>query len=223
MLKADLHMHTHFSPDSEMSPERLVARCLEVGLSCVAVTDHDTIEGALEVRGLASFTVIIGEEVASSQGEITGLFLRDQVPPGLSPVETARRIKDQGGLVSLPHPFDRFRRRVISRSALEEMTPYVDIVEVFNARNNMAADDRKAYDFALERRLLTSGVSDAHTPYELGRAHIEMPDFDGTPEDFKRALAEGKIVGRRTSPLIHVLTTFTKAKKRLLGVQRGRR
>ena len=179
MLKADLHMHTHFSPDSEMSPERLVARCLEVGLSCVAVTDHDTIEGALEVRGLASFTVIIGEEVASSQGEITGLFLRDQVPPGLSPVETARRIKDQGGLVSLPHPFDRFRRRVISRSALEEMTPYVDIVEVFNARNNMAADDRKAYDFALERRLLTSGVSDAHTPYELGRAHIEMPDFAG--------------------------------------------
>ncbi len=216
-------MHTHFSPDSEMSPERLVARCLEVGLSCVAVTDHDSIEGALEVRGLASFTVIIGEEVASSQGEITGLFLQEQVPPGLSPVETARRIKDQGGLVSLPHPFDRFRRRVISRSALEEMTPYVDIVEVFNARNNMAADDRKAYDFALERQLLTSGVSDAHTPYELGRAHVEMPEFDGTPEDFMRALAEGKIVGRRTSPLIHVLTTFTKAKKRLLGVQRGRR
>ena len=110
LIKADFHMHTHFSPDSETPPEKLVARCVEVGLSCIAVTDHNTIEGALEVERIAPFMVIVGEEVASSDGEITGLFLKEPVPKGLSPQETARRIKDQGGLVSLPHPFDRFRR-----------------------------------------------------------------------------------------------------------------
>ena len=220
MLKADLHMHTHYSPDSEMSPEDLVSRCLKVGLSCIAVTDHNSIEGALEVQRMASFTVIIGEEVKSAEGEITGLFLNEEIPRGLPPVETARRIKEQGGLVSLPHPFDRFRRSVISTRALEEILPYADIVEVFNSRNNLSADDRKAYEFAQEHGLLASGVSDAHTTLELGRTYVEMPEFDGTPEGLKAALAQGRIVARRTSPLIHVVSTLTKVKKRLFGAGR---
>lgn len=223
MLRADFHMHTSFSYDSDMAPEKLVSRCLETGLNCIAVTDHNTIEGALRVKQAAPFTVIIGEEVASSEGEVTGLFLQDEVPPGLAPVETARRIKDQGGLVSLPHPFDRFRRQVISDRALRDLVPYVDIVEVFNARNSLSADDRKARAFAQEHGLLLSGVSDAHTPYEVGRVCVEMPEFDGSPDDFKRALAEGRILGRRVSPLIHVLTTLTKARKRILGPRRAGR
>ena len=101
-------MHTHYSPDSGMSPETLVAKCQKAGLNLIAVTDHNTIDGALAVRSLAPFTVIIGEEVGSAEGEITGLFLTETIPRGLPPVETARRIKDQGGLVSIPHPFDRF-------------------------------------------------------------------------------------------------------------------
>jgi len=213
-------MHTHFSPDSEVTPERLVARCIEVGLDCVAVTDHNTIEGALAVRAIAPFTVIIAEEVGSSEGEITGLFLTESIPRGLSPLETVRRIKEQGGLVSLPHPFDRFRQEVISRDALEQVVPYADIVEAFNSRNNLGADDRRAEELAREHGLLTSGVSDAHTTMELGRTYVEMPEFDGTPEDFKRALAQGRIVGRRMSPLIHVATTFTKLKKRVLRKRR---
>ena len=213
-------MHTHFSPDSEMSPEKLVARCAKVGLECIAVTDHNTIEGALEVQRIAPFMVIVGEEVATAEGEITGLFLKEPVPRGLPPLETAVRIKAQGGLVSLPHPFDRFRRAVISESALEGLLPHVDIVEVFNSRNNLSADDRKAQDFAQEHGFLTSGVSDAHTTFELGRTYVQMPEFDGTPEGFKRALAQGTIVGRRISPLIHVLTTFTKLRKRLVGTTR---
>ena len=210
-------MHTHFSPDSEVSPEKLVERCIRVGLDCVAVTDHNTIEGALAVRQIAPFKVIIAEEVASSNGEITGLFLQETIPRGLSPLETVGRIREQGGLVSIPHPFDRFREEVISRDALKEILPYAEIVEVFNSRNNLRADDRKAEEFAREHGLLISGVSDAHTLMELGRTYVEMPDFDGTPADFKRALAQGRIVGRRMSPLIHVATTFIKLKKRLLG------
>ena len=143
------------------------------------------------------------------------------VPAGLPPVETARLIKEQGGLVSLPHPFDRFRREVIGRGALDQLLPYTDIVEVFNSRNNLSADDRKAEAFAGHHGLLTSGVSDAHTTMELGRTYVEMPEFDGTPEDFKRALAQGSIVGRRMSPLIHILTTLTKLKKRLVRAGRA--
>ena len=210
-------MHTHFSPDSQVSPERLVARCEQVGLSCIAVTDHNTTEGAKAVRRIAPFLVIIGEEVLTSEGEVTGLFLTETIPSGLSPIETARKIKDQGGLVSIPHPFDRFRREVISRSALEEVAQYADIIEVFNARNNLSADDRKAADFARDHGLLTSGVSDAHTTMELGRTYVEMPEFDGTPEGFKLALGQGVIIGRRMTPLIHVITSLTKIKKRLLG------
>ena len=220
MLKADFHMHTHFSPDSEMAPERLVRRCQKVGLNCIAVTDHNTTEGAFEVRELSDFTVIIGEEVGTSEGEVTGLFLEETIPRGLTPLETAKRIKEQGGLVSLPHPFDRFRREVITRPGLEEVLPYADIVEVFNSRNNMDADNRKAYEFAQEHGLLTSGVSYAHTTFELGRTYVEMPDIDGTTEGFKAALAQGTIHGRKMTPMIHAVTTFTKIKKRLLGRRR---
>jgi predicted metal-dependent phosphoesterase TrpH len=216
-MRVDLHMHTRFSPDSEMSPESLVKRCVKVGLDCIAVTDHNTIEGAKEVKRIAPFTVIVGEEVESSDGEITGLFLEEAVPRGLSPLETVKLIKEQGGLVSIPHPYDRFRSSVITPRGIEEVLPYADIVEIFNSRNSLDADNRKAVELADEHGLLTSGVSDAHTPIELGRTYVEMPDFDGTPEDFKQALAQGTIVARKTSPLIHVLTALTKAKRRVLG------
>ena len=214
MLRADFHMHTHFSPDSEMSPEKLVERCLKVGLNCIAVTDHNTIEGALAVRELAPFQVIVGEEVGSASGEITGLFLTESIPRGISAAETVQQIKDQGGLVSIPHPFDRFRREVITREGLDEILPHADIVEVFNSRNSLDIDNRRAYELAERHGLLASGVSDAHIPMELGRTYVEMPEFDGTPDGFKQALAQGRIVARKTSPLIHVLTTLTKIKKR---------
>jgi len=210
-------MHTRFSPDSEMSPENLVARCMKTGLNCIAVTDHNSLQGSHAVKSLAPFMVIIGEEVRSAQGEITGLFLKELVPPGLTAVETVRRIKGQGGVVSIPHPFDRFRRGVISREALDEIVPYVDILEVFNSRNSMSADNRKAQTFADEHRLLGSAVSDAHIPFELGRTYVDMPEFDGTPEGFLAALSQGRITAVQTSPLVHVATTWTKLKKRMLA------
>ena len=217
LIKADFHMHTHFSPDSETDPDKLVKRCLKVGLELIAVTDHNTIEGALKVKDSAPFPVIIGEEIKTSAGEITGLFLKETIPAGLSPIDTAHRIKDQGGLVSLPHPFDRFRSEVIDGKAIDELIPLLDIVEIFNSRNNLSADDRKAEKFAKEHNLLTSGVSDAHTLMELGRTYVQMPEFDGTPSDFKIALSKGTIVGKRMSPLIHITTTLTRIKKKIIG------
>lgn len=214
-MRADLHMHSHFSPDSEVSPEAMAKRCADVGLDYVAVTDHNSIEGSVAVKAIAPFKVIIGEEVGSAAGEITGLFLKETIPAGLTALQTVERIKDQGGLVSIPHPFDRFRSHVIDKAALHEIIPYIDIVEGFNSRNNLARDDRKAQEFARTHGFITSGVTDAHTTMEIGRTYVEMPEFDGSPEDFLRALAEGRIVGRRMSPLVHVLTTLTKIKKRI--------
>ena len=117
--------------------------------------------------------------------------------------------------MSIPHPFDRFRGEVISRRGLEQLLPYADIVEVFNSRNTFGSDDRKAEEFAKKYNLLVSGVSDAHTTMELGRTYMLMPDFDGTPSDFKRILSEATIVKHRTNPLIHVLTRLTRFRKRL--------
>ena len=214
MLKVDLHMHTSFSPDCLIPPEKLVARCQQVGLNCIAVTDHNTIQGALAMRALAPFTVIIGEEIKTTEGEVAGLFLQETIPAGLSPQETAQRIKEQGGLVSLPHPFDPFRRSALSPQGLEAVLPYTDILEAFNARNFRARDNARAHRLALERQLLVSAVSDAHALRELGNAYVEMPEFDGTPEGFKQALAQGRIVGRRTSLLLRMASSLNKVIKR---------
>ena len=210
-------MHTRFSPDSLMEPEKLVSRCMETSLDCIAITDHNTIEGALEVQRLASFRVIVGEEIKSQGGEIIGLFLQEAIPRGLPSLETVQRIKEQGGLVSVPHPFDHFRRSVIKRQALQDILPYVDIVEAFNARNTLQGDNLKALELALEHDILTSAVSDSHTMVEVGRTYVEIPDFDGTSYGLREALAQGNLVRRPITPLIHLLTTFTKIRKRLVG------
>lgn len=213
-------MHTRFSPDSVLEPSAMVARCVKTGLGCIAVTDHNTIAGALEVKRLAPFPVIVGEEIKSAGGEIIGLFLQEAVPRGLSSLETVQRIKEQGGLVSVPHPFDHFRRSVIDREALRQILPYVDVVEAFNARNTLQRDNRAAQELAQQHNILTSAVSDSHTAVELGRTYVEVPEFEVTPEGLKLALAQGTLVPRQITPLIHVFTTITKAQKRLASLWR---
>jgi predicted metal-dependent phosphoesterase TrpH len=220
MLRVDTHIHTHFSPDSATDPAKLVSRCLKTGLNCIAITDHNTIDGALEVQRLAPFSVIVGEEIKSAGGEIIGLFLQEAVPRDLPALETVQRIKEQGGLVAIPHPFDHFRRSVIDPQALQDVLPNVDIVEAFNSRNTFRRDNRTALDLAMKHGLLTSAVSDSHTLMELGRTYVEMPDFDGTPQGFRQSMAQGNLVCHQFTPLIHVLTTFTKGQKRLARLWR---
>jgi predicted metal-dependent phosphoesterase TrpH len=214
LLKADLHTHTYFSPDSLTSPEKYVQACLKRGSNCVAVTDHNAIGGALAVEKLASFKVIIGEEVESSEGEIIGFFLQEEVPAGLSPEETVRRIKGQGGLVCIPHPFDRLRGSRLAEAALMRILPEVDIIEVLNARTTLRRDNERAVRFAQEHGLAMSAGSDAHSTRELGRACVEMPDFEG-PREFLQALRQGRIVGRLSSPLVHLSSRWAWLRRRL--------
>lgn len=215
-LRGDFHMHTRFSYDCLVAPDALVRRCEQVGLNCIAVTDHNTIAGARAVQAAAPFTVIIGAEIKSTAGEITGLFLQEDVPPGLGPVETARRIKEQGALVSIPHPFTGMGRSALDKETATEILPYVDIVEGFNARTMRSADNAAAKRFAEERGLPVTAVSDAHTLRELGRAYTEFPEFDGSPQGFKEALAGAALAEAPAGALVHASTTLNKLIRPLL-------
>ncbi|MBI4302141.1 MAG: PHP domain-containing protein [Chloroflexi bacterium] len=212
MLHADLHIHTLHSWDCAMGSKAIVRRCLKIGINCIAVTDHNAIAGALELKRVAPFPVIVGEEIRSQEGEIIGFFLKESIPRGLSPQDTARRIKDQGGLVCIPHPFDRLRRSALKRTALEDLLPFIDILEVFNSRTTLLGDSRQAELWARSHDLLFSAGSDAHSLGEIGSSYLEIPDFDRA-EEFAQALAQAKVVGHRSPPWVHLLSMWAKLSK----------
>ena len=216
MLKVDLHVHTEFSFDCATPLEKLIQRCLKQNIGCLAVTDHNTIQGAVKVKEMAPFKVIVGEEIKTMEGDLIGLFLQEEVPPGLSALETAKLIKEQGGLVSLPHPFDRFRGSVMSEKGIAELLPMTDVIEAFNARNTLPDADRKARELADTHRIALCAVSDAHSLGEIGKAYTLVPDFSDGPQEFMEALRQGNLIKRRSSPLVHLISTYVKNKKRVL-------
>ncbi len=213
-MKADLHAHTHFSRDAVTSVETFARRYEQAGIDCVAVSDHNNIDGALAVRESAGFQVIVSEEIRSNEGEIIGLFLQESVPKGLTPEDTVRAIREQSGLVCVPHPFDRMRRSPLREEALLRLLPQIDIIEVFNARTIFQADDERARRLAEEHGKPMSAATDAHTPWEIGLAYTEMPAFEG-PGDFLVAIGSGTVVGRRAFVGFHLLSTWAKIKWRL--------
>jgi predicted metal-dependent phosphoesterase TrpH len=216
LIKADLHIHTCYSVDCLTPLERIVERCLERGINCVAVADHNTIAGALRLREIAPFEVIVAEEILTVVGEIMGLFLSERVAPGLSPQETISRIRTQGGLVAIPHPFGRSLPWHANVLASMEILSQVDIIEAFNSRTPFSSSIHRAAMLAKEQGKPASAGSDAHTLGEIGRAYVEMPDFDGA-DDFLDSLAQGRIVGQRSSYLAHFASTWAKIRKRMFG------
>ncbi|HEY6201473.1 MAG TPA: PHP domain-containing protein [Candidatus Limnocylindria bacterium] len=205
-VKVDMHTHSEYSPDSRTPLAAQAAAIKAAGLNVVCATDHNTIEGALRLRELADgFRVIVGEEVSTRDGEIIGLFLDRSVPRDLSADDTIARIHDQGGLVSVPHPFSRNRRFHLRRSVLERVWKDIDCIEVFNAREAFTQDNVRAAAFAKDKGLPGAVGSDAHRASEIGRAWVEVEEFAGR-EDFIAALREGSVIGRLTGNYIHVLT-----------------
>lgn len=216
MIRADLHVHTLYSDDCNTPLERIIERCLEVGINCVAITDHNTIAGAVQMKSIAPFQVIVGDEIQTSTGEVIGYFLSEEIPKGLRAEETARAIKEQGGLVGIPHPFDRLRRSTIHRQTLEDLLPYIDIIEVLNSRILLRRHSIMAERFAQDHGLLASAGSDAHRPGNIGMAYVEMPDFNDR-DQFLAAIAQGRIKGRRATPWEHIRSTLVKVEKPLRG------
>ena len=212
LLKADLHIHTSYSMDCNTSLEQIINRCLKIGINCIAIADHGTAEGALKAQSLAPFTVIVAEEILTPHGEIMGMFLKDTIPSGLSVEQTISRIRAQDGLVCIPHPFDTFRPSGLDNGLLEELADQIDIVEVFNARSPFTSGSNKALTFARKHNIPVGAGSDAHTPKEIGNAYVEMPEFNGK-DDFLQALAKGKILGHKTTPLVHFASAWARLRK----------
>jgi len=194
--------------------EKIINRCLETGINCIAIADHNTTEGALKMKNIATFPVIVAEEILTPQGEIMGMFLKETIPSGLSTEQTISQIKAQGGLVCIPHPFDTLARHSLGGKILEALVEQIDIVEVFNSRSLLPQTLAKAQTFAEKYDIPRSAGSDAHTVQEIGNAYVEMPEFNGK-DDFLNALVKGKIFGNRTNPLVHFSSAWTRLKKQL--------
>lgn len=199
-----------------MPLEKIISRCLELGINCIAVCDHGTAEGALKMRKLAPFTVIVAEEIMTPAGEIMGMFLEKSIPSRIPVKEAISRIRAQGALVCIPHPFDRLRRSTLNGSTIDEIVDQIDVIEVFNARTILPQHSAKALAFAKKYGIPKSAGSDAHTLSEIGSAYVEMPEFR-SKEDFLKALQKGKISGHLTNPLIHFASAWTKLRKRRRG------
>jgi predicted metal-dependent phosphoesterase TrpH len=148
LLKADLHIHTRYSMDCRTPLEKIIARCQRIGINCLAIADHGTIEGALKMQTIAPFPVIVAEEIWTPDGEIMGVFLKEGVPKGLTPEEVISRVKAQGGLVCIPHPYDKLLRHGIAGKLPESLARQIDYIEVFNSRSLIRQPSTEAQLFA---------------------------------------------------------------------------
>lgn len=201
-----------------MRPEWMIRTCLEHGINMLAVTDHNKFDGALEMQSLApeGFTVIPAEEIKTSEGEIIGYFLQEYIPRGLSPEETARRVRDQGGVVNVPHPFDTLRGNPLSPDALDRLVRQglVDMIEGLNARITRPEDNDAALRYAQSYGLPVTAGSDAHSYAEIGTAWMELRPFDG-PRDFVEAVREGRLCGGLSPWPVHFVSTWAKVAKKV--------
>jgi predicted metal-dependent phosphoesterase TrpH len=212
LLKADFHIHTRYSMDSENTPEAIITRCQELGIDCIAIADHDAVEGALQIQKMAPFKVIVAEEVLTHHGEVMGMFLKERIASGI-PLETAiDAIHEMGGLVAIPHPFDPLRGLRLSDDDFDNLAPKIDIIEVFNARCRVNRAQTKAREFAGTHHLAMTGGSDAHTIREIGNVSVTLDDFSN-PQDFLDSLGKASIEGKRASPFVHFDSTVAKIKK----------
>jgi hypothetical protein len=203
LIDVDLHMHTDHSYDCATPVEVLLAEARARGLGAIAVTDHNEISGALEARAKADgLTVIVGEEIKTAeQGEVIGLFIEEKIPRGLTLAQTIAEIKRQGGLVYVPHPFDRMHS-VPDYEHLLGVIDEVDAIEVFNPRIAITEFNEEAVRFAAKYRIPAGAGSDAHVPQGLGSVRIRMRDFDG-PQEFLQSLRDADII-RNPASLLYV-------------------
>lgn len=196
-MRVDMHLHTMWSGDATTTPDELREAVAESAVDVLCITDHNAVAGAEKLREELGCRVVVGEEIRSGQGELIGLFLADRIPLGLHATEVARRIREQGGIVYVPHPFDPLRR-CLAEDALYDLAERgdLDAVEVLNAKVSLPSLNRRAADFAAEFDLAAGAGSDAHEPSAIGAAFVEMPDFDeGDPSTFLAALGQARVVG----------------------------
>ncbi|MCC6166427.1 MAG: PHP domain-containing protein [Caldilineaceae bacterium] len=217
MWKVDLHSHTVFSKDCLTPPAKLVAQARARGLDKIAVTEHNNLAGALAAKELAPDLVIMGQEIMTTHGEIIAYFVQEEVPRGLAPEEAIARLREQGALISIPHPLDSVRGSAMGRANVMAILHLVDALEVRNARCVRAADNLAAAELAAAHGKLITAGSDAHTTYEVGRCYVELPPFEDNAASFRAALAQASPCGVESPFWPHLASTYAKLHKRLFG------
>jgi len=208
LIEVDLHMHTDHSGDCATPVEVLLQTARDRGLGAIAITDHNEVSGALEARrvaeGMGDLEVIVGEEVKTAeQGEVIGLFIEEKIPKGMTMAETIAAIREQGGLVYVPHPFDRFHS-VPDYEHLLGIVEDVDLLEVFNPRVALTSFNEEAVRFARKYRIVPAAGSDSHVAQGLGSVRQRIHDFDG-PAEFLEAMRDADIT-RKHKNLVYVQT-----------------
>lgn len=207
-VRVDCHSHTMWSGDCTTTPDELHAALIEAAIDVLCITDHNAIAGAVKLQDELPCRVIVGEELRVGSGEIIGLFLTERLPQGIGLVEAAKRIRDQGGVVYIPHPFDPLRNCLRAEDIdMLVAEGLVDGIEGRNGKTSLDSLNAKAAAYGASNDLFVGAGSDAHVPDAVGAAYVEMPDF-ANPTEFVAAAHEGRIVGhhydtpRRWTPRI---------------------
>jgi len=215
----DLHCHTGASFDSLARPEAVAQAAATRGLTHLAITDHNRIDGALRARDAApaGLTVIVGEELRTLDGDLIAVFLERPIPPGLPVREAIDAVREQGGLVGIPHPFDRLRGSLFRDLRMQVVAELVDWVEAHNARVIGSGGNERAAALAREMGLPGVGVSDAHSVMEVGVAYTAVDGDPSTPEGLLAALTNVEVVPGRASFIVRTLTPVAK----LINLARG--
>ncbi len=192
MLRVDLHLHSDYSHDGKSSLAQLIERAHECGLDRLALTDHNTVEGALELTRIAPELAIAGEEAKTMEGEVIGLFITGRIPPFLPAERAMDLVHSMGGLVYVPHPLDRNRSH-FSPHRLVALADRIDIIETYNPWCDAAANQAAAR-LAEEMGKVVATGSDAHAAEELGRSWMEMEDYDGVQDFLEKLRAARHVV-----------------------------
>lgn len=215
-MNVEFHCHTIYSKDSLTRPQDLVETCRRKGIDRVVVTDHNTIAGARAAHALDPQRVIVGEEIMTTRGEILAAFVTEEIPKGLTPKETIRRLKDQGAFISVSHPFDRWRSGAWQEEHLREILPDVDAIEVYNSRCMLPRFNRAARQFAEKHHLAGTVGSDAHATFELGQSLMELEPFDG-PEGMRKVIRSGTPKVSWSPPWFHFSSRYAVIYKKVTG------
>jgi predicted metal-dependent phosphoesterase TrpH len=226
----DLHCHTSASFDSLAAPASVVRTAAARGITHLAITDHDRIDGALEAQAIAAaealpLTVLVGQEIRTTTGDMIGVFLHEAIPPGMAPAGVIAAVREQGGLVGVAHPFDRFRGSIGERDAagFEALAGEVDWIETWNARLMFGDGNARAAELAARLGVPGVAVSDAHTTLEVGIAGTSLHGDPSTPDGLRAALAaHAELVTGRASAYVRLITPAAMLVQRARGRGRAR-
>ena len=214
LIKADFHNHTRYSKDSLVNIQDMLRVSQRRGIDRLVITDHNKIAGALAAQEIDPARVIVGEEIKTTQGELLAIFVSEEVPSGLPPLDAISRLRQQGAFVSVSHPFDISRSGHWELAHLLHIIPFIDAIEIFNSRCGRSIYNTRAQEFAWRHHLLGTAGSDAHSLVEIGRATLILPAFHDA-ESLRQSLRHASVNGSLSAPWVHISSRYAVWKKSL--------